>query len=104
MAIKAILVVTLVSASGDLMQPPLILPHEDATGCNAAAKATVEALALGMEERAMPARVAGSSVAAVQHGSTGVWTIRYTRQRRPSEQADPEVTASTVRAVCRPTG
>lgn len=104
MAIKAVLVVTMVSAAGDLAQPPLVLPQDDLASCNATAKATVEALALSMEERALPARVAGSLVLAVQQSNTGVWMARYTRTKRPDEKADPEVTARLVRAVCRPTG
>jgi hypothetical protein len=49
MAMKAVLVVTLVGAAGELMQPPTVLPQDDAASCSAAAKMTVEALALGME-------------------------------------------------------
>jgi len=104
MAMKAILVVTLVGATGELSQPPMILQQDDVNACNAAAKATVEALALGIEERALPARVQGTAVVAVQQANTGVWMARYTRQKRPDEKADPEVTARSVRAVCRPTG
>jgi len=104
MAMKAVLVVTLVGAAGELFQPPLVLPQEDLAVCNAAAKATVEALALGIEERALPARVAGSAVAAVQQANTGVWMARYTRTKRPDEKSDPEVTARLVRGVCRPLG
>jgi hypothetical protein len=104
MSMKAVLVVTLVTATGDLAQPPQILPQEEIGQCNAAAKATVEALALAMEERALPARVPGSPVAAAQQGNTGVWLARYKRQKRPDEKDDPEVTARMVRAACRPVG
>lgn len=102
MAMKAVLVVTLIGASGDLMQPPTILPVEDVAACNFAAKITVEALALGVEERALPARVQGTPIEAVQQGNTGVWLVRYTRQKRPDEKADSVITARMVRAVCRP--
>ena len=102
MAMKAVLVVTLVSAGGDLVQPPAILPLEDVAACNNAAKITVEALALGVEERALPARVQGTPIEAMQQGNTGVWLVRYTRQKRPDEKADPVVTGRMVRAVCRP--
>ena len=102
MAMKAVLVVTLIGANGDLMQPPAILPVEDVAACNVAAKITVEALALGVEERALPARVQGTPIEAVQQGNTGVWLVRYTRQKRSDEQADSVITARIVRAVCRP--
>jgi hypothetical protein len=101
MAIKAVLVVTLVSAAGDLVQPPVILPQDDMAACNAAAKMTIEALALGIEERALPTRAAGTPIEAVQQPSTGIWMVRYTRQKRPDESADPVVTGRMVRAVCR---
>ena len=102
MSMKAVLVVTLVSAAGDLGQPPAILPLEDVAACNNAAKITVEALALGVEEKALPARVAGTPIEAVQQGNTGVWLVRYTRQKRPDEKDNPVITARMVRAVCRP--
>jgi hypothetical protein len=98
---KAVLVVTLVSAAGDLMQPPMIMPQNDAATCNAAAKITVEALALGMEERALPTRAPGTPIEAVQQANTGIWLVRYARQKRADETADPMVTGRTVRAVCR---
>ena len=104
MSIKAVLVITLVAATGELAQPPQILPQEDLGQCNAMAKATVETLASAMEERALPARVPDSEVIAVQQGKTGVWLARYKRQKRPDEKEDPEVTARMVRAACRPVG
>ena len=104
MSMKAVLVITMVTASGDLAQPPLILPQEDLAQCNAMAKASVEALALAMEERALPARVPGSSMTAMQQGNTGTWMALYKRQKRPDEKDEPEVTARMVRGACRPAG
>jgi len=104
MSAKAILVIAVLGASGELSQPPVVLPQDDLAACNASAKATVEALALTLAERLLPGHVTGSPVLAVQQPVTGIWMPRYKRQARDGEAKEAEVTIRQIRATCRPIG
>ena len=92
MAAIAVLVVTIVAASGDPAFPPYVNTEIDMPSCQAAAKAFVEALAWAHEEKAMPARLANTPVEA-KPDANGVWLIHYKRQLR----TDPKTGASVAR-------
>ena len=102
MSVKAILVVTILSATGDPAFPPKIDGFDNLQECEAAAKAAVEALALAHEERLTPARVKDSPIAAVRN-EAGVWMIRYNRTAPQNPGTGDTVVGRNVRAVCRAT-
>ncbi|MCC7276568.1 MAG: hypothetical protein IT561_28150 [Alphaproteobacteria bacterium] len=103
MAAKALLVLSLVTATGDPMFPPTLLEQPSLEACQAAARTAVEAMAAAHPEKAMPSMLKGGKFAAVQDES-GVWMIRYDRQQRTDPNQGEAVVARTVRAVCRPVG
>ena len=103
MAAKALLVLTLVSATGEPQFAPTMLEQPSIEGCQAAAKAAVEATALAHAEKAMPAMIKGGKFAAIQD-ERGMWVIRYDRQLRTDATQSESVIARTVRAVCQPVG
>ncbi|MGE0725121.1 MAG: hypothetical protein AB7O45_12145 [Alphaproteobacteria bacterium] len=103
MAAKALLVLTLVSATGDPQFAPSMLEQPSMEACQAAARAAVEATAMAHSEKAMPAMAKGGKFAAVQVDG-GMWVIRYDRQLRTDASQSESVIARTVRAVCRPVG
>lgn len=102
MAMKAILVVTLVTAVGDPSFPPMVISQENMESCQAAARATVEALALAHEERLLPARVPLTPIAA-KADANGAWFANYDRATRADPSKNETVVARNVRAICRPT-
>lgn len=103
MSVKAILVVSILSATGDPAFPPKMEGFENLQDCEAVAKATVEALALTHEERLTPARVKDTPLAAVRN-EAGIWMIRYNRAATQNPSPGDTVIGRNVRAVCRATG
>jgi len=102
-SVKAILVVTILSATGDPAFPPRIDDFDSVQECEAVAKATVEALALTHEERLTPARVKDTPLAAVRN-EAGLWMIRYNRAAPQNPSPGDTVVGRNVRAVCQATG
>jgi len=98
--LKAILVLTIVTAVGDPALPPTVIPVADLAACEALAKAGVEALAAAHEERSMPSRLAGSAFTAARDDA-GAWTIRYQRASRADPKVGEPATARMVRGACR---
>jgi hypothetical protein len=98
--LKAILLLTVVNATGDPTFAPSVIGQADMATCQAAAKAAVEAFAAAHDERAMPSRLAGSTFAAVKDDA-GAWVIRYQRQSRTDPKVGEPATARMVRAACR---
>ncbi|MGE0714298.1 MAG: hypothetical protein AB7P02_02550 [Alphaproteobacteria bacterium] len=103
MAAKALLILTLVSATGDPMFPPSMMEQPSMEACQTIAKTAVEAMAMAHPEKAMPSMVKGGKFAAVQD-EAGVWMIRYDRQQRTDPNQGEPIVARTVRGVCRPVG
>jgi hypothetical protein len=98
--LKAILVLTIVTAVGDPAHPPAVIPVTDLATCEALAKAGVEALAAAHEERSMPSRLAGSGFTAARDNA-GVWTIRFERASRADPKVGEPASARMIRGACR---